>query len=86
MSVRSMRRVEERPAVASLGKHGVPLRRWRGLDWLKSWLAHLNGDAAYARYLAHWQEAHGDSGKPLSRAQFFREETSRRWNGVRRCC
>lgn len=60
--------------------------RARVLDALKAWLAYLNGDAAYARYLAHWQHAHPDAGTPLSRAQFFREETARRWNGVRRCC
>jgi uncharacterized short protein YbdD (DUF466 family) len=66
-------------------EEGRPARA-RVLDALKAWLAHLNGDEAYARYLAHWQHAHAGAGAPLSRAQFFREETARRWNGVRRCC
>lgn len=46
----------------------------------------LNGDTAYARYLAHWRATHAESGAPLSRAEFFASETARRWNGVRRCC
>jgi uncharacterized short protein YbdD (DUF466 family) len=48
-------------------------------------LSVLNGDAAYARYCAHHRAMHG-SEAPLDRAAFFRAETERRWNGVRRCC
>lgn len=52
----------------------------------KLWLS-LNGDAAYGRYLAHWQTHHALSGgKPLSRKDFFAAETQRKWNGVKRCC
>jgi uncharacterized short protein YbdD (DUF466 family) len=46
----------------------------------------LNGDAAYARYLRHWQAHHVDQGAPLSRKAFFAAETRRKWNGVKRCC
>lgn len=59
-------------------------RAWQALLRLVGW---LNGDAAYARYLAHWQAHHADEGgAPLDRAAFHRAETERRWNGVRRCC
>ena len=43
------------------------------------------GADAYDRYLAH-QRAHHPRETPLSRAEFFRRETSERWDGVRRCC
>jgi uncharacterized short protein YbdD (DUF466 family) len=47
----------------------------------------LNGDAAYNRYLAHWTEHHaGLDQLPLSRKDFFAEETRRKWNGIKRCC
>lgn len=47
----------------------------------------LNGEAAYQRYLKHWQEQHREEGgQPLSRKAFFAAETRRKWNGVRRCC
>ncbi|MBM4226624.1 MAG: YbdD/YjiX family protein [Gammaproteobacteria bacterium] len=53
---------------------------------LREVLQLLNGDTAYARYLAHWRATHAGEGTPLSRAEFFASETARRWNGVRRCC
>lgn len=46
----------------------------------------LNGDAAYGRYLAHWQAHHAHEGTPQTRAAFYRQEIERRWSGVRRCC
>ncbi len=46
----------------------------------------LNGDTAYHRYLAHWHAHHSDGGAPLTRAAFFTEEMTRRWDSVRRCC
>jgi uncharacterized short protein YbdD (DUF466 family) len=50
-------------------------------------LRELSGDDAYERYLAHWQEAHHGSGvRPLDRAQFFKSQQRRKWDGVRRCC
>jgi len=49
------------------------------------WLRWLNGDAAYAAYVAHLRAAHPDRAIP-TRAAFYRAETERRWNGVRRCC
>jgi uncharacterized short protein YbdD (DUF466 family) len=52
---------------------------------LRSWLSWLNGDTAYARYREHAQKVHPDV-PPLSQDEFFRRETERRWNGVRRCC
>lgn len=57
--------------------------RWRRA--VASWLRWLNGDTAYLRYLEHARAAHPGK-QPLSRAAFYREETERRWNGVRRCC
>lgn len=51
---------------------------WQGL-W-----QYFNGDAAYERYLRHWQCHH--VGQPLSRKAFFAAETQRKWNGVKRCC
>ena len=45
----------------------------------------LSGDDAYERYLAHYAEVHSDTSL-LSRAEFFKQEQERKWNGVRRCC
>lgn len=45
----------------------------------------LSGDDAYERYLVHHEQAHHDE-IPLSRAEFFKQEQERKWNGVRRCC
>lgn len=60
---------------------------WAGL---RGYLQYLNGDTAYAHYLAHWRVTHhgpqDDFRAPLSRAEFFKRETERRWAGVRRCC
>jgi len=54
----------------------------------RRWLEHLNGDAAYREYCRHWRAHHADErhASPPTRAEFFREELQRRWNGVRRCC
>ncbi|WP_066977780.1 YbdD/YjiX family protein [Methylomonas lenta] len=53
---------------------------------LKLWHK-LNGEAAYERYLAHWQALHAETDeRPLSRKAFFADETQRKWNGIKRCC
>jgi uncharacterized short protein YbdD (DUF466 family) len=53
---------------------------------LKFW-GDLNGDTAYACYLAHWHSHHANNeDKPLSRKAFFAAETQRKWNGIKRCC
>ncbi|MBY0355897.1 MAG: YbdD/YjiX family protein [Rickettsiales bacterium] len=52
---------------------------------LRLWLAELNGDAPYARYLAH-HKAHHPETAPLSRAAWFRAEQERQWQQIRRCC
>lgn len=44
------------------------------------------GDDAYERYLAHHRLHHGGYGVPLSRAEYFRAEQRRKWDGIRRCC
>ncbi len=44
------------------------------------------GDDAYERYLAHHRLHHGGCGAPLSRAEYFRAQQRRKWEGVRRCC
>ncbi len=62
------------------------MARARGWRALCDYFAILNGDQAYARYLAHWQSAHTTHGLPLSRAEYYHQELERRWNGVRRCC
>jgi uncharacterized short protein YbdD (DUF466 family) len=53
-------------------------RAWRTLR-------EISGDDAYERYLAHRRARHPDS-RPLSRAEFFRAEQERKWDGVKRCC
>ncbi|MFM8330231.1 MAG: CstA-like transporter-associated (seleno)protein [Candidatus Methylumidiphilus sp.] len=59
---------------------GLVAKFWRRLR-------QATGDDAYERYLAHWQAHHAqDGGTPMSRAAFFKLETERKWNGVRRCC
>lgn len=45
----------------------------------------LSGDDAYERYLQHHTETHPEL-PLLNRAEFFKQEQERRWNGVRRCC
>lgn len=51
----------------------------------RTWLAWLNGDLAYRNFVLHLGQHHPEHPVP-SRAEFFRMETERRWNGVRRCC
>lgn len=54
---------------------------------LRAFWRNVNGDAAYERYLAHWQtHPHAPDEKPLDRKAFFAAETQRKWNGVKRCC
>ena len=53
-------------------------RGWRALRA-------LSGDDAYERYLAHHRQAHPDQ-TPLSRAQYFRQQQERKWQGINRCC
>lgn len=53
-------------------------RTWRALR-------RVSGDDAYERYLAHHATAHADVAPP-TRAEFFRSEQKRKWEGVRRCC
>ncbi len=60
-------------------------------DWLRRLWAGVReatGDDAYERYIAHWREHHAaePDARPLDRAQFFREEQRRKWEGIRRCC
>jgi len=43
------------------------------------------GDDGYERYLAHHRLRHGGD-VPMSRAEFFRAEQRRKWDGIRRCC
>jgi uncharacterized short protein YbdD (DUF466 family) len=52
-------------------------RLWKGLR-------QLTGDDAYDRYLQHHYRHH--QGEPLGRAEFFKLEQRRKWDGVRRCC
>lgn len=58
--------------------------------WLKTLAGlwnYLNGEAAYRRYLSHWQKHHAhQGGQALSRKAFFAAETQRKWNGIKRCC
>lgn len=53
-------------------------RAWRTLR-------EVSGDDAYERYLAH-RRTPDTPDPPLSRAEFFRAEQRRKWDGVRRCC
>jgi uncharacterized short protein YbdD (DUF466 family) len=54
---------------------------------LKNLWRSLNGDDAYARYLAHWHRHHYQQEEtPLDRKAFFAAETQRKWNGIKRCC
>ena len=46
----------------------------------------LSGDDAYERYLAHRRVQHSTEAPPLSRAEFYRAEQERKWDGVKRCC
>lgn len=48
-------------------------------------LREASGDDAFERYLVHHARFHPGT-PPLTRSEFFRRETERKWNGVRRCC
>ncbi len=48
-------------------------------------LRRMTGDDAYERYLEHHYQHHAAE-SPLDRAEFFRSEQKRKWDGVRRCC
>ena len=63
-------------------EHGMLRKAWAAL---REWLAWLNGDVAYRSFVAHQIQHHPERAVP-SRAEFFRMETERRWNGVHRCC
>ena len=52
---------------------------------LGQWLAWLNGDTAYRAHIDHLRAHHPELPLP-SRADFYRSETARRWNDIRRCC
>jgi uncharacterized short protein YbdD (DUF466 family) len=52
---------------------------------LLQWFAWLNGDTAYRAHVEHLRAHHPELATP-SRADFYRGETERRWNGIRRCC
>ena len=54
-------------------------RAWRTLR-------ELSGDDAYERYLAHRRTRHPSDAPAPSRAEFFRADQERRWDGVKRCC
>jgi len=44
-----------------------------------------SGLSAYEQYLAHLRAHHPDV-QPMSREEFFRNDLTARWEGVRRCC
>lgn len=67
----------------SSAPEGGALRR--ALAALGEWFGFLNGDAAYRGFVAHLRQHHPEQPVP-SREDFFRMETDRRWNSVRRCC
>ncbi len=54
---------------------------------IKIWrfIKELSGDDAYEKYLEHHALSHSEA-IPLSRKEFFKAETKRKWEGVRRCC
>ena len=61
------------------------------MRWREAWVRAAQtarlmvGVPDYAAYLAHRREAH--PGEPaMSRAEFHRERTERRYGGVSRCC
>ena len=70
------------PAPSSRREAGVMRNAWAALC---AWLAWLNGDVAYRSFVAH-QRSHHPASAPPSRAEFYRMEQERRWNGIRRCC
>ncbi|MBN8530300.1 MAG: YbdD/YjiX family protein [Alphaproteobacteria bacterium] len=48
------------------------------------WL-HLTGRAAYDRYVKHLKAHH--PGAPIpDAASFHRDQTTRKWTGIQRCC
>jgi uncharacterized short protein YbdD (DUF466 family) len=44
-----------------------------------------SGLLAYEQYLGHLLAHHPDV-QPVSREEFFRNDLTARWDGVRRCC
>jgi len=58
-------------------KRVVATWRWLQREW--------SADAQYQRYVAH-HERHHPGHAVLGRADFFREEQRRKWQGIQRCC
>jgi uncharacterized short protein YbdD (DUF466 family) len=52
---------------------------------LAFWCRQVTGEDAYERYCAHLKAQHPHLPVP-TRAQFFREQQERKWQGVTRCC
>ena len=44
-----------------------------------------SGDNAYERYLAHHAQVHRGT-VPLTRREFYAQQTEQKWSGVSRCC
>jgi uncharacterized short protein YbdD (DUF466 family) len=53
-----------------------------GWQWLQR---ECSVEGHYHRYVAHQQRHHPDRAV-LSRAEFYRDEQRRKWQGIRRCC
>ncbi len=57
--------------------------KWLSKVW--AFIQELTGENAYEKYLEH-QVKHHPGQAVLSKKEFFKLETERRWDGVRRCC
>jgi uncharacterized short protein YbdD (DUF466 family) len=57
-------------------------RHWRRVV---EFLSGATGEGAYERYCLHLRDAHPERTAP-SKAEFFRDGQTERWDGVRRCC
>lgn len=57
--------------------------KWLSKVW--AFIQELVGENAYEKYLAHQVKHHPDQAV-LSKKEFFKLETERKWDGVRRCC
>ncbi len=44
-----------------------------------------SGDNAYELYLNHHAQAHRGT-EPMTRREFYAQQTEQKWSGVSRCC
>lgn len=57
----------------------------RKLEIFWKFFQDLIGESDYERYLEHYLSEHPGK-QPLTKQEFYMQETERKWNNIRKCC